>query len=64
MNGHSLFGLLGRYAHRRTLGYVEGLSAAGNEEIEGKARTYISEQQLISSGYSLPSYNCLRSWGY
>ncbi|KAJ1497202.1 hypothetical protein HMI54_013816, partial [Coelomomyces lativittatus] len=29
------------YEHRRTLGYVEGISKDANEEIKGKARTYL-----------------------
>lgn len=29
------------YAHRRTLGHVEGLSAPDNQEIAGKARTFV-----------------------
>ncbi|KAK9815548.1 hypothetical protein WJX72_005601 [[Myrmecia] bisecta] len=29
------------YAHRRTLGYKEGMSASGNEEVAGRSRTYV-----------------------
>jgi hypothetical protein len=32
------------YAHRRTLGFKEGMSKADNEEIAGLARTYVFEK--------------------
>jgi 25S rRNA (uracil2634-N3)-methyltransferase len=35
-----IYGQLLGYAHRRTLGFKEGLSTADNEEIKGGARTY------------------------
>lgn len=29
------------YAHRRTVGFQEGLSKAANEEIAGRSKTYV-----------------------